>query len=85
MRALTHAESQRLARTPRRVRGHRARRTCPCRRLAAAIDDEATVIREMVTELAHTMLQQIEEQTARIDALEKRFRQQAPKDAEKAG
>lgn len=53
-------------------------------RLAAAIDDEAIVIPEMVRELARTMLEQIEEQTARIDALEKQIRQQAPKDAETA-
>lgn len=53
-------------------------------RLAAAVADASTAIPAMARELARMMLVQIEEQTARIDELEKKIRQRAPKDDEVA-
>jgi transposase len=53
-------------------------------RLATAVDDTTMAIPDMARELARMMLAQIEEQTARIDALEKEIRARAPKDTEVA-
>jgi transposase len=53
-------------------------------RLIAAVGNAATDIPDMARELARMMLAQIEEQTARINALEEEIRLRAPKDADVA-
>src|SRR3954466_7938121 len=53
-------------------------------KLAEAVSDTATELPDMARELARMMLTQIEEQTARIDGLEKEIRARAPKDTEVA-
>ncbi|MBX6745081.1 MAG: IS110 family transposase, partial [Acetobacteraceae bacterium] len=53
-------------------------------KLIAAVGDTTTAIPDIARELARMMLAQVEEQTARIDALEKEIRARAPKDAEVA-
>ena len=50
--------------------------------LIAAVGDDATALPDLARELARMMLAQIEEQTARIEALEKEIRLRAPKDPE---
>ena len=53
-------------------------------RLAQAINDETANIPKIARDLARMLLAQIDEQTARIAALEKEIRQRAPKDPEVA-